>query len=212
MKYLYQVRWWMRLYSSHLVWRIHTNKKEVFLTFDDGPNPQITPWVLETLKKHNAKATFFCIGNNVTLYPNVFKQILSEGHQVGNHTFNHEVGWKTEVHKYVNSVNKCESVFGSPFFRPPHGRITRRQIRALKDRYKIIMWSLMSGDFDQTITPTEILEYLQTNVKKGDIIVFHDSEKAKNNLEIVLPQFLQYLKEHGFICSVLTAPKSRTFS
>lgn len=212
MRYLYKVRWWMKFYSRHLIWRISTRKKEVFITFDDGPHPTITPWVLAVLKEYDAKASFFCVGKNVDINPDVFKQIIQEGHVVGNHTYEHEIGWKTSVEKYLMSVNRCESVFGTPFFRPPHGRINHRQINALKDKFQIVMWSLMSGDFDPSLSPNGMLSYLQENVTKGDIIVFHDSEKAIENLKIILPKFLEFLKQNNYQCSVLRSDKAHTFS
>ena len=212
MKFLYKVRWWMKLYSPYLTWRVATNEKEVFLTFDDGPHPQITPWVLEKLNQFDSKATFFCVGKNVDTNPKIFEQIKLQGSAVGNHTYEHEIGWDTPIEKYLMSVNRCESVFGTPFFRPPHGRITHSQIKAVRQKFQIIMWSLMSGDFDSNLDPKQMLDYLKQNIKKGDIVVFHDSEKAKINLEIVLPEFLKYLKENGFKCSALKSDKAHTFS
>ena len=135
-----------------LIWEIKTKKKEVFLTFDDGPDPNVTPWVLDQLKVFKAKATFFCVGNNVEKFPDLYDRIINEGHSVGNHTYSHVNGWETDYEKYIVNVKKCSHVFGSSLFRPPHGRINRRQIKKLKSTYKIIMWSLLSGDFDPALS------------------------------------------------------------
>ena len=169
------MKWW---YPS-LIWEIKTSSKDVYLTFDDGPDPEVTPWVLDQLKAHNAKATFFCVGENVDKYPEVYKRILAEGHAVGNHTYNHLNGWETPYDKYIVNVKKCGHTFGSLLFRPPHGRMTRKQIRKLRSRYKIIMWSLLSGDFDKSISVTECAYNTVQYTEPGNIIVFHDSQKSK---------------------------------
>lgn len=175
-----------------LIWDIKTNKKEVFLTFDDGPDPEVTNWVLDQLKAHNAKATFFCVGENVERYPEVFKRIQDEGHTVGNHTYDHKNGWETNYDNYLVSVKKCGHVFGSHFFRPPHGRIKRKQIKKIKPRYRIIMWSLLSGDFDPNISATECAYNTVQYSQPGSIIVFHDSQKSKATLYEALPKILNH--------------------
>lgn len=192
MKYIYKTRWWMKWAYPSLIWDVKTNKKEVFLTFDDGPDPEVTSWVLDQLKAHSAKATFFCVGENVERYPEVFKRIQDEGHTVGNHTFDHKNGWATNYDNYLVSVKKCGHVFGSYFFRPPHGRIKRKQIKKIKPRYRIIMWSLLSGDFDPNISATECSYNTVQYSQPGSIIVFHDSQKSKATLYEALPKILNH--------------------
>lgn len=193
------------------VWDIPNDGQKVFLTFDDGPTPEITEWVLEQLKKYNAKATFFCIGNNIEKYPEIFQKTIAEGHTIGNHTFSHLKGWKTSNEDYLENVKLCQSQipsrnFGtksqiSNLFRPPYGKIKPSQSKRLRKLgYKIIMWDVLSRDYDQTISATQCLENVLPNVKTGSIIVFHDSLKAEHNLKYVLPKTLEFLKENGFVC------------
>ncbi|MFT6715522.1 MAG: peptidoglycan/xylan/chitin deacetylase (PgdA/CDA1 family) [Saprospiraceae bacterium] len=197
----------MKLFSPHLIWKIPTKQKEVFLTFDDGPSEPITSKVLALLREYDAKASFFCIGKNVAYHPDLFSKIIDEDHLVGNHTFHHLNGWKFSSDRYVASINKCETIFGSYYFRPPFGKITWKQIAQLKNRFKLIMWTILSGDFDKSISTADILSDLKTNVKKGDIVVFHDSAKAADRLMEILPSFLSFLKQEGYKCSVLREPK-----
>lgn len=182
------MKWW---YPS-LVWEVKTLNKEVYLTFDDGPDPELTNWVLDQLKAHNAKATFFCVGENVQRYPQVFQRILDEGHAVGNHTMNHLNGWETDYEKYIVNVKQCGHVFGSKFFRPPYGKIKRKQIKKIKGRYKIIMWSLLSGDFDATISATECAYNTVQYTEPGSIVVFHDNPKCAETLKAALPKILNH--------------------
>lgn len=195
-----------RLFSSY-TWRFDTDRKEIFLTFDDGPTPEITPFVLKQLKQYNAKATFFCIGKNIENHPEIFHQILSEKHSVGNHTQNHLNGWKTKNINYLNSVLKCEDVISnladktkeSKLFRPPYGRIKKSQAKEiLKRGYRIIMWNVLSADFDRSISKEKCLENVLKNTKKGGIIVFHDSLKASEKLQFVLPKVLEEFSRKGF--------------
>lgn len=187
------------------VWDIPNDAKKVFLTFDDGPTPEITEWVLEQLKKYNAKATFFCIGNNIEKYPELFQKTIAEGHAIGNHTFNHLKGWKTSTEDYIENVKLFETknpkLVTRNLFRPPYGKIKPSQSKRLRKLgYKIIMWDVLSRDYDQTISATQCLENGLPNVKTGSIIVFHDSLKAEHNLKYVLPKTLEFLKENGFVC------------
>ncbi len=195
-----------RLFSSY-TWRFDTDRKEIFLTFDDGPTPEITPFVLKQLKQYNAKATFFCIGKNIENHPEIFHQILSEKHSVGNHTQNHLNGWKTKNINYLNSVLKCEDVISnladktkeSKLFRPPYGRIKKSQAKEiLKRGYRIIMWNVLSADFDKSISKEKCLENVLKNTKKGGVIVFHDSLKASEKLQFVLPKVLEEFSKKGF--------------
>lgn len=198
-----------KLYPKR-IWEIPTNQKEVFLTFDDGPIPEVTPWVLETLSKYDAKATFFCIGDNVEKNPNVFNQILKEGHTVGNHTQNHLKGWKTATDLFIQNVERCqltmnqntdeENVFSHPYlFRPPYGKMTPRQAKALHDlNFKIIMWSILSYDYDAETTEEQCLNNVLKNIRPGSIIVFHDSLKAERNLRYTLPKILNRLNKEEY--------------
>ena len=190
--------WIKRLFNKQ-IWFVETDRKVLFLTFDDGPIPEVTPWVLDELTKYNAKATFFCIGDNVRKYPNVYKQLLTNGHQVGNHTFSHVNGWKTNSNHYLESTEKAASYINSKLFRPPHGKVKPSQVRALrKQGYKIIMWDVLSADFDQNISPEQCLENVLNNTEKGSIVVFHDSLKAKKNLYYTLPKVLKHFSNKGF--------------
>jgi peptidoglycan/xylan/chitin deacetylase (PgdA/CDA1 family) len=187
------------------VWDISNDGQKVFLTFDDGPTPEITEWVLEQLKKYNAKATFFCIGNNIEKYPEIFQKTIAEGHAIGNHTFNHLNGWKTSTEVYIENVKLYETqnpkLVTRNLFRPPYGKIKHSQSKILRKLgYKIIMWDVLSRDYDQRISSTQCLENVLSNIETGSIIVFHDSVKAEHNLKYVLPKTLEFLKEKGFIC------------
>jgi peptidoglycan/xylan/chitin deacetylase (PgdA/CDA1 family) len=197
---------------SNYIWNIPNSEKKVYLTFDDGPTPEITEWVLAQLKKYNFKATFFCIGNNIEKHPDLFNQLITEGHAVGNHTFNHVKGWNTPNKTYLKEVEKCEGMIQhysinqnlSKLFRPPYGKIKPLQSRKLRKLgYKIIMWDVLSADYKQTITKEKCLENVIKNVESGSIIVFHDSVKAFPNLEFVLPKTLQFLSENGYQCEII---------
>lgn len=182
------------------------DSKSIYLSFDDGPIPEITPWVLNTLKKYDAKATFFCIGDNVAKHPEVFQEILKEGHSIGNHTFNHLNGWKNSLENYVDNTTKAEAIIQSnilgatstKLFRPPYGKIKNSQAKAIsKLGYKIVMWDVLSGDYDQRLSPEACCRNVIENTTAGSIIVFHDSIKASKNLKIVLPLVLKYFSEKG---------------
>ncbi len=186
---------------ANCVWHIKEHANSVYLTFDDGPHPSITPFILSELKKHNAKATFFCIGKNVALYPEIYKQILAEGHSVGNHTQNHVNGWKTENLLYYKNIKAASKHINTRLFRPPYGRITPIQLQGIGRLFpqtKIIMWDVLSGDFDTELTPEECLNNVVTATKAGSIIVFHDSDKAWNRLQYTLPIFLEHCKNKGW--------------
>ena len=189
--------------SSQLIWEIESDDKEIFLTFDDGPHPEITPWVLAELKKHNAKATFFLVGDNALKYPEVVQQIIDEGHHIGNHTFNHVKGWSTSAYKYYKNTLKCEDHFQTTLFRPPYGRITKAQHERLSRKYRIIMWSVLSGDYDRLLNPTKIIKGVLENTVSGSVIVFHDSLKAEKNLKKSLPEVLTQLYAKGFKSNVI---------
>jgi len=191
-----------KVYPS-LLWKVKTKEKELFVTFDDGPHPTITPWVLDVLDQFKAKATFFCIGKNVELYPEVYQEIIRRGHAVGNHTHNHYNGWKTLSKEYVANAKKAAEVIDSKLFRPPYGKIKPAQIRRLKGDYKIVMWSVISGDFDQNLLGEECLNNVVQNTDKGNIIVFHDSEKAEKNMKYALPRLLNHFTQIGWTFKAL---------
>ncbi len=177
--------------------------KSIYLTFDDGPHPTITPWVLNELKKYNAEATFFCIGKNVLLYPDVYKKVITAGHAIGNHTFSHLNGWKISTTTYLEDVGKASAVIDSGLFRPPYGRIKKSQARRLsnaleKKNVKVVMWDVLSADFDRSVSPETCACIVLKHVEPGSVVVFHDSEKAFRNLQFALPFVLERLKKEGF--------------
>ena len=179
-------------------WRIPTEEKVLYLTFDDGPIPEVTPWVLDTLRQFNAKATFFCVGDNVKKNPSVFQQVLAEGHAVGNHTFNHLNGWDSENISFFHNVRHCAKLVKSSLFRPPYGRLTPKQTQFLTRHYQIVMWDVLSGDFDQTISKEDCLSNVMASTKRGSIIVFHDSQKAAERMMYTLPRFLEHFAAKGY--------------
>ncbi|MFY7988459.1 MAG: polysaccharide deacetylase family protein [Flavobacterium sp.] len=209
------IRWiktnrWIKKIFNNLVWDKPNSDKKIYLTFDDGPIPDVTEWVLDVLKSENIKATFFCIGDNIKKYPEFYKRILKEGHQTGNHTFNHLNGWKTETSHYVDNFKLCETerlklnTEHSFLFRPPYGKIKASQSKAIRQLgYKIIMWDVLSYDFDSTISVEKCLENVISNTEQGSIIVFHDSLKAEKNLKYALPKAIQILKNKGFVFDVI---------
>ncbi len=186
-----------KLYSK-AVWRIPNSEKKIYLTFDDGPIPEITEWVLDVLKEKNILATFFCVGDNVENNRPIFNKIIAEGHRVGNHTYNHLKGWKTHTKSYIDNVELCNKLVQSNLFRPPYGRIKKSQLNILSKKYKIIMWDVLSGDYDKKITPEQCLENVTKNVRAGSIIVFHDSLKAKEKLQYVLPKFIDFALQENY--------------
>ena len=193
-----------------LVWDFRNNGKNIYLTFDDGPNPGITEYVLDVLEKLNARATFFCVGQNVESNPLIFHQIWEQGHTIGNHTYNHLNGWNTSNKHYFGNIRMCEEVFkengynpGIKYFRPPYGKMKLKQIDTIKHEYKIIMWDLLSMDFKSKQSPERCLDLTKKYSKPGSIIVFHDSLKTKNKIKFVLERLLDFLKEQGFhFCSI----------
>lgn len=194
-----------------MVWDIPNSEKKIYLTFDDGPIPMVTEWVLDLLKSNNVKATFFCIGDNIKKHPEIYKRILIEGHQTGNHTFNHLNGWKTETNHYIDNFKLCETEHSklntehSFLFRPPYGKIKPSQSKVVRNLgYKIIMWDVLSYDFDSTISAEKCLENVITHTAQGSIIVFHDSLKAEKNLRFALPKAIQILKDKGFVFDVIS--------
>lgn len=193
-----------------VVWRFDGNSKVVYLTFDDGPVPEVTPWVIDLLWKENIKATFFCVGENVMKYPEVYQQILDGGHSVGNHTYNHWQGIKKGNQDYFDNIEKAAGFIDSDLFRPPHGWLTRSQYRFLKSRYRIIMWDIVSCDYDTRIKPEKVLRNVKDFVRPGSVITFHDSIKAENNLKQSLPEAIRWMKEQGYRFEAIPYQKVRS--
>ena len=192
------------LYPS-LVWHKNRSEKHIFLTFDDGPVPEVTDFALESLKTYNAFATFFCVGENISRHPEIFHKVIEQGHSVGNHTYNHLNGWKTPQERYLENVRLCArtmkqhaSLTLSQLFRPPYGRMTKRQINKLNGQYQIIMWDVLSGDFDRKLTGEKCLANTVKHTRNGSIIIFHDSYKAAGNLQYALPRFLDHFSSRGY--------------
>jgi peptidoglycan/xylan/chitin deacetylase (PgdA/CDA1 family) len=200
--YLIKTPFWLRAFYPKCTWNIPAKDKVIYLSFDDGPHPNATSFVLSELKKYNAKATFFCIGNNVLKHPNVYESILQAGHRVGNHTYDHVNGWKTETNSYIENIKDAASLIDSNLFRPPYGRITKKQIRAIKLNsdlpQHIIMWDVLSGDFDLKIDGKICANNVIKNTVPGSIIVFHDSQKAWDRMSIALPIVLAHFSKLGF--------------
>ena len=188
----------LRLFYKDAVWRLGANEKVIYLTFDDGPNPVVTPQVLRLLDDHGVKATFFCIGDNVRKYPELFDELSAKGHAIGNHTFNHLRGFDTPTNEYVENVQKADSLIGSRLFRPPHGRIKLGQFRILKKKFDVIMWDIISYDYNKKISPETIMREIRLKSRNGSIVVFHDSLKAEKNVLAVLPQALKFWHDAGY--------------
>jgi peptidoglycan-N-acetylglucosamine deacetylase len=191
------------------VWRMPDEAKIVYLTFDDGPLPGVTTWVLELLHKHQIKATFFAVGENVFRHPELFDQIIEEGHAVGNHTYHHLQGLKSDNLTYFKDIDQANRLIGSNLFRPPHGWLKRAQYRYLSKKYKIIMWDVISCDYNQNITKEEVLQNVLDYARPGSIITFHDSKKAVQHLHWVLPRAIEALKAEGFEFRKIEFPKVR---
>jgi peptidoglycan/xylan/chitin deacetylase (PgdA/CDA1 family) len=201
---LYRTPFFLPKLFPSLLWRVLGEEKVIYLTFDDGPIPGPTEFVIEQLKKYDAKATFFCIGDNVRKYPLIFKKVLADGHAIGNHTFNHLKGWSTSNQRFFENINQCNAQLTThnlkltTLFRPPYGRITNSQIRTLKSQYKIVMWDVLTHDYSKNISSQQCLKGSVNAVRSGSIIVFHDSVKAERNLTYVLPKFLEHFSNHGY--------------
>ena len=182
--------------GSH--WRFNTDKKVVYLTFDDGPIPELTPWVLDLLDKYNIKATFFCVGDNVQKHPDIYQMIHERGHITGNHTFHHIQGLKTDTQSYMQDVQEAGELIKSKLFRPPYGHMRFPQFRALKKQYKVIMWDLVTRDYSCLMTADQVFETVKKYTRNGSIIVFHDSLKAGDRMKESLPKSIEWLLEQGY--------------
>ena len=205
--YLVKTPWLLKKLYPKLIWDIGNNNRCIYLTFDDGPIPIVTPFVLNILKQYNAKATFFCIGDNINKHPDVFDLVKAGGHTIGNHTYNHLKGWETGDEAYLENFLLTDKLTDTPFFRPPYGRIKRSQVKLLKQArpdLKIIMWNVLSGDFDINLNPEKCLYNVLQNTASGDIVLFHDSLKAFTRLEYTLPKALEYWSSKGYEFKLLS--------
>lgn len=199
--YFHKIPSWVQALFKRYLWHMpqDSHAPTIYLTFDDGPHPRITPWVLNQLAAFDAKATFFCIGKNVCLYPKVYQQILTAGHAVGNHTHNHLKGRSCKNESYLNDLLAAEKVIDSKLFRPPYGSLKLAQAKMIeKLGYKIVLWSIIPGDWEQELDAQKCLENVVFNLKPGDIVVLHDSEKAEKNMTYVLPRLLAFCKDKGW--------------
>jgi len=203
---VHRVPFFLPWFYPTLIWRVPTSEKELFLTFDDGPVPGPTDFVLETLARYSCKATFFCIGDNIRKHPELFSKVVKDGHAVGNHTFNHLKGWSTPLKNYVDNIRECDAIIQksqnihhkSKLFRPPYGRITGNQINALTD-YKIVMWDVLSVDYNKRLSAESCLRNTIAATRPGSIVVFHDSLKAEKNMAYALPRYIEHFLEKGFV-------------
>lgn len=193
----------LKPFYRDMLWTVPVSGPELFLTFDDGPIPEVTPWVLDTLANAGAKATFFCVGHNIARHPSIFRRIRQEGHGIGNHTWDHPNGWRTPLFSYLRSVLLCQLQTGTTLFRPPYGRISRDQAQAIARRFRIVMWDVLSGDFDTRIDGDKCLQNAIGNAGPGSIVVFHDSLKASPRLRYALPRALEHWKAAGYSFGVL---------
>lgn len=199
--YLVKTPWWLRAIYPSLVWQMPNRSKVLYLTFDDGPHPTITPFVLDTLRAYQAKASFFCIGKNVEAFPGIYAQIMFEGHAVGNHTQHHVNGWKVSDEAYLQDIATAAKHIKSNLFRPPYGRIKRSQIKKIKQQFPdmhIVMWDVLSADFDTSLNADACFGYTVYHSKSGAIVLFHDSEKAFSRLETALPKMLAHFAAEGY--------------
>jgi len=210
--YLARTPYLLKKIYPKAVWRFSPSEKNIYLTFDDGPIDTITTWVLDELKKYNVKATFFCVGANIEKQPEIYKRIIEEGHQTGNHTYNHLNGWNTHTRTYLKNVLMCEDTLNKnvsqntssltlkekKLFRPPYGKVKNTQYSILNTQYSIIMWDVLSGDYDKKTTNEKCLSNVIDNVRNGSIVLFHDSIKAEANLKYALPQFIEWALKEGY--------------
>ena len=192
----------IRRLMPDLIWEIE-DENGVYLTFDDGPTPGVTEWILSTLRKHNAKATFFVLGKNAEMYPDLYQMIINEGHKVGNHTYSHQKGWSMSLERYIEDVDFAGDIVRSELFRPPYARVTLAQLRAIAQRYKIVMWDIISRDYNRALPKEKCLKNVTDHICAGSIVVFHDSEKAFKNMSYALPRTLKKVEEMGLKCKII---------
>ncbi len=196
--FIEQPPWFYRVLFPGVTWRVPSSKKCVYLTFDDGPIPEVTPWVLDILDQYSVKATFFMVGDNVRKHPDVFRMVIERGHHVGNHTFNHIQGIRYLTKNYVANVEKATGYIPGRLFRPPHGHMRVPQLLRLRKEYKIVMWDVVTRDYNRKLSPERVLENVKRYARNGSIIVFHDSLKAEKNMRWAMPRAIAWLKEQGY--------------
>lgn len=194
---------WIRFFLKGVTWRKDPNKKILYLTFDDGPIPGVTPWVLDILDLYNVKATFFCVGENVEKYPEIYKEIISRGHKTGNHTYNHKRGFLNDTMAYISNIDKAARLIESNLFRPPHGDLRISQLRVLRKKYEIVQWDVISRDYNRDLPKEKVLEIVLKYTRNGSIIVFHDSLKAEENMKYAMPKALEMLIGKGYSFDIL---------
>jgi peptidoglycan/xylan/chitin deacetylase (PgdA/CDA1 family) len=208
---LHKTPWWIKAFYRSLTWTgtpFADNRPVIYLTFDDGPIPEITPWVVDVLEQYDAQATFFCVGDNIIKHPEEYALVIANGHKTANHTYHHINGWKTPADTYYKEVQDCQQQLKSdghttPLFRPPYGKISRKQIEILSTEYQIIMWDVLSADYDTFLSPQKCLQASVKATEAGSIVVFHDSIKALKNLKYTLPAFLDHFADKGFVFHAL---------
>ena len=195
---------WLRAFFPGVTWRLPQKEKTVYLTFDDGPIPEVTPFVLDILEEYGIKATFFCVGDNIRKHPEVFKQIINAGHQVGNHTFNHLQGFKHPTRHYTRNVEMADRYIKSSLFRPPHGQFRLLQMLMLRKKYEIVLWDVITRDYNRSLSGEFVLNIVKKYTRNGSIIVFHDSLRAEKNMKYALPKAIEFLIQEGYKFEVLT--------
>lgn len=206
---LFKTPWLLKKLMPSYTWHRAVQGKVLYLTFDDGPIPEVTPWVLQQLENYRAKATFFCVGENLVKHPDIAQQVLAQGHLLANHTFNHLKGWQTPLQTYLHNTAQCQLELerlqpaSGKLFRPPYGRITGKQAKELRDTYELVMWDVLTNDYDQNLSPEKCLRQSIKSTQSGSIIVFHDSLKAQRNLMYALPRFLEHFTKLGYTFDTL---------
>lgn len=190
------------------VWRMES-ERNIYLTFDDGPTPEITEWILDELDKYDAKATFFCLGKNAEQYPELFAKIVKAGHRIGNHSYSHIKGWGTPTEQYIEDVDFANQWLRTDLFRPPYGRISTNQAKVLSERYHLVMWDIISRDYNRSLSPRKCLRNVSRHIEPGCIIVFHDSVKAWKNMRYALTRTLEIARRKGYVCAPIEMPDRR---
>lgn len=198
-----QPPFFLKWFYTNVTWNKSRAQKSIYLTFDDGPIPEITPWILDVLAQYNAKATFFCVGENIVKHPDIFQRILDEGHQVGNHTFNHLKGWDYSDEEYLENVYKCQELTKTNLFRPPYVRAKKSQLKVLEKEFELIYWDVLSGDYDVNMSPQKCFNNIVNYTKNGSIIVLHDNIKAIPRVQFLLPKLLDKYIQKGYTFAIL---------
>ncbi|WP_159635743.1 polysaccharide deacetylase family protein [Sphingobacterium composti Ten et al. 2007 non Yoo et al. 2007] len=201
--YFVNAPFFLRWYYPAVLWNKSRKEKKLYLTFDDGPIPEITPWIIDTLANYDIKATFFCVGENISKHPDIFQRLIEEGHRIGNHTYNHLKGWNTTDKEYIENVYKCNELTQTNLFRPPYARAKKSQLNLLKNDFEFVYWDVLSGDFDIKLSAEACFQNVQKHTKNGSIIVFHDNIKAIPRVQYALPKTIEYFLGKGFTFEIL---------